>query len=171
MAYAAIIIASLALLATAWQLLELRRANAFPATIDLFREYRSDAMVAARRTLYLELGDLDPDLGISQLPGDVREAAERVGFYLDNVGVLIAHRQVSAKLVAGFLGVSSLNLWKALYPFVMHERGRRSTVYLNYFEHLAAEMEKIRIAEGVSTHLTPWVDSGQVSRRRFRQPL
>lgn len=171
MAYAAIIIASIAVLVTAWQLFETRRANALPATVDLFREYRSEEMVDARRVLYLELGDLDPDLGISQLPGEVREAAERVGFFLDNVGVMIAHRLVSPKLVAGFLGVSSLNLWKALYPFVMHERARRSTVYLNYFEHLAAEMEKIRIADGVKSNLTPWVDSGLAPRRRFRQPL
>jgi hypothetical protein len=170
-AYAAIIIASLALALTALQLAQSRKANAFPATVDLFREYRAEEMVHARRVLHQKLGSLDPDLGISQLPGEVRDAAERVSFYLDNIGVLIAHKLVHPKLVAGFLGVSSLNIWRVLYPFVERERTRRDTVYLNYFEHLAAEMEKIKIHEGVH-NLTPWFDSGRARPRRWlRQPF
>jgi hypothetical protein len=170
-AIAAIVISVLALLVATAVLYQATRANRLPAAVDLFREYRSPDMVQARRVLFQKLADENPNLGISHLPPDVRAAAERVGFYLDNVGALVAHRLVHRKLVAGFLGVSAQSQWKALLPYVNRERLNRDTVYLNYFEYLAAQMEKIEIEPGIR-NLTPWVDDGRPRPRRWlRQPF
>ena len=171
MAIAAIVISAVVLLVAAAALYQAAKANRFPAAVELFGEYRSYEMVNARRVLFQKLSDQNPNLGISHLPPEVREAAERVGFYLDNVGALVAHKLVSRKLVAGFLGVSAQNQWKALMPYVNRERLNRDSVYLNYFEYLAAEMEKIDIPGGLET-LTPWVDDGRPRPKRWlRQPL
>ena len=48
---AAVIVSALTMIIVALQVAEARKANALPATIDLFREYRSAEMEKARRLL------------------------------------------------------------------------------------------------------------------------
>jgi hypothetical protein len=171
MLLASILIAALVLLIAAFALWQATKASRLPATVDLFREYRSYEMVNARRILHQKLTDSDSNLGITHLPPETREAAERVAFYLDNVGALVAHKLVQRSLAAGFLGVSAKGHGEALSPYVFRERANRGTVYLNYFEYLAAEMEKVQIEQGVK-NLTPWIDDGRPRARRWlRQPL
>ncbi|MGB2711419.1 MAG: hypothetical protein WBC33_07865 [Conexibacter sp.] len=157
-AIAALAIAALAAAIAAWQLQETRKANAFPATVDLFREYRSREMVAARRLLSQTLPDLDAANGIRGLPDDVAQAALRVSHYLDNLGVLVAHDLLDPKLAAGFLGDSTLRLWSQLERFVVRERELRSpTAYLQYFEHLAATLHEVQ-PERVRAELRRWTE-------------
>jgi hypothetical protein len=77
-AVAALSVSAIAAWTSHSQLREARTSNAFPATVDLFREYRSSEMVAARRLLSQRLPDLDPASGISDLPDDVAQAALRI---------------------------------------------------------------------------------------------
>jgi hypothetical protein len=144
-AIVALVIAAIAVVVSAWQLREARRANAFPAALDLFREYRSPEMVKARRLLFDELPKMDRKGGIRALPDEVAQAALKVSHYLDNLGVLVAHGLLDPKLAAGFLGDSTLGLWRELSPFIRRERELRSpAAYQQYFEHLAATLEEVQ---------------------------
>jgi hypothetical protein len=144
-ALAALVVSAAAVAISARQLREAHRANTFPATVDLFREYRSAEMVAARRLLAAKLKTLDSATGIRGLPDDVAQAALKVSHYLDNLGVQVAYGLIDAKVVAGFLGDSTLRLWGELRPFVVQERTFRSPgAYLQYFEHLAATLKEIQ---------------------------
>ncbi len=131
---------------SARQLREARKANAFPAAIDLFREFRDPEFVADRRLLVGELRNCDPVLGMQGLPDGVREAAFRVSHYLDNVGVLVAHRLIDPEIAGSFLGASALNLWEELKEFIRRERVLRSFPdYQMHFEHLAATVASLRL--------------------------
>jgi hypothetical protein len=74
-AIAAVIVSALTMIIVALQVAEARKANALPATIDLFREGRSAEMEKARRLLTERLPDLDPARGMrsgscaARLPG------------------------------------------------------------------------------------------------------
>ena len=103
-AIAAVIVSALTMIVVALQVAEARKANALPATIGLFREYRTAEMEKARRLLTERLPDLDPASGMRGLPDDVAIAAVQVGLYLDNVGVLVARGLLAPELAAGFLG-------------------------------------------------------------------
>ncbi|MFI4989402.1 MAG: hypothetical protein ACHQHO_00610 [Solirubrobacterales bacterium] len=159
-AVAAFLVSAIAAWASLRQLHEARTSNAFPATVDLFREYRSREMVAARRLLSQRLPALDPANGISNLPDDVAQAVLRVSHYLDNLGVQVAQHLIAPELVAGFLGDSTLRLWSQLEPFIVSERRRRHPqAYLQYFEHLAETLRTLNPAE-MRTHLSKWEGEG-----------
>ncbi len=141
----ALVVAAISAFISARQLREAMRANAFPAVVDLFREYRSAEMVAARRLLSSKLPELEPVEGIQGLPDEVASAAIKVGNYLDNLGVLIARRLLDPEVAAGFLGDSALRLWRELSPFIQRERELRSpAAYQEYFEHLAVTLEEVQ---------------------------
>lgn len=157
-AVAALIVAVVAAFISVRQLREATRANAFPAVVDLFREYRSREMVAARRLLALELPSPEDAQAIRNLPDDVAQAALKVSHYLDNLGVLIAHGLLKPELAAGFLGDSTVRLWRQLEPFVIQERALRSpNAYLQYFEHLATTLHDVQPTR-VRAGLRSWTD-------------
>jgi hypothetical protein len=138
------------------QLREASKANAFPAAVDLFREYRNREMVAARRLLSEKLPTLEDAGGIRDLPDDIAQAALKISHYLDNLGVLVAHDLLQPKLAAGFLGDSTLRQWILLEPFILRERAMRSpSAYLQYFEHLAVTMKEVRPVR-VRAELKAW---------------
>ncbi len=158
-AIAALAVAAIAALISARQLTEATRANAFPATVDLFREYRSREMVAARRLLSQKLPVAEDATAIRDLPDDVAQAALKISHYLDNLGVLVAHNLLRPELAAGFLGDSTLRLWRQLEPFIVRERVLRTpNAYLQYFEHLATtlhEVQPVRVRADLKTWPNP----------------
>ena len=131
---------------TSWrQLSEVRKANSFPAVVDLFREYRTSEMVAARRLLSEKLPHIDPPCAIHDLPDDLADAALRVMHYLDNLGVMLHHGLVEPEIVSGFLGGSAARIWRELSGFIVRERASRPNgVYVEYFEHLVATLKVYR---------------------------
>lgn len=171
-AIAALVVAAGSAVISVWQLREARKANAFPATVDLFREYRARDMVAARRLLSEKLPNLDPAAGIRDLPDDVAQAALRVSHYLDNLGVLVAHELLDPRLAAGFLGDSTLRLWSQLEPFIAQERTLRSPkAYLQYFEHLAVtlhQVQPIRVREGLEAWEAMGENASSIQTRKFQ---
>jgi hypothetical protein len=127
------------------ELQETQKANAFPAAVDLFREFRDPKMVAARRRLLEELPELDPEIGIRGLPEDLQSAFLRISHYLDNLGVLVSYELMKPEMAAAFLGDSALQLWKTLEDFIAKERELRSfPEYQTNFEHLAATVEALQ---------------------------
>lgn len=145
-ALVALVVAIASAVISARQLREARKANAFPAAIDLFREFRDPAFVADRRLLLTELEHCDPAQGMQGLPDGIRQAAFRVSHYLDNVGALVAHRLIDPEIAGSFLGASALQLWEALKEFIRRERVLRSYPdYQMHFEHLAATVDSLRL--------------------------
>ena len=143
-AIAAVIVSMLTMIIVALQVAEARKADALPATIGLFREYRTAEMEKARRLLTERLPDLDPASGMRGLPDDVAIAAILVSLYLDNVGVLVARGLLAPELAAGFLGDSVLRMWRLLSPFIVRERELRTPPhYQHYFEHLAVTVQQV----------------------------
>ena len=148
-AVVALVVAIFSAAISVWQLREARKANAFPAAIDLFREFRDAAFVADRRLLLSELSNCDPEQGMSGLPDGINQAAFRVSHYLDNVGVLVAHKLIEPEIAVSFLGASALNLWQELAPFIRRERALRSYAdYQMHFEHLAATVDSLQLDSG-----------------------
>jgi hypothetical protein len=155
-AISALVVAIAAAVISARQLLEVEKANTFPATVDLFREYRTREMVAARRLISERLPQLSEESGFSGLPDDVAQASLKVSHFLDNLGVLVANDLLDPKLAAGFLGDSTLRQWVLMKPFIERERELRSpNAYLQYFEHLAATLHEIKPAR-VRAVLRKW---------------
>jgi hypothetical protein len=148
-AVVALVVAVISAIISARELREARKANAFPAAIDLFREFRDPDFVADRRLLLRELENCDPETGMSGLPDGINQAAFRVSHYLDNVGVLVAHKLIDPEIAVSFLGASALSLWQALSDFIRRERELRSYAdYQMHFEHLAATVDALQLDSG-----------------------
>jgi hypothetical protein len=145
-AVVAVVISLGAWIVSSRQLREARKANAFPAVIDLFREYRSDEMVAARRLM--KVGLPATACPVHQISDDnVRTAALRLIHYYQNIGVLLHHELIRPEIVSGYLGVSAQRVWGQLAAFIQLEREERQRhgegPYDRYFEHLIATIRQL----------------------------
>src|ERR1044072_3257326 len=121
---------------------EAQKANALSATVEFFREYRSEQMVADRRLVLATVRKLEnSDRGVTDLPNDTARAAIRLSHYLDHRALLVATDLFPAEMAPGFLGVTAVQLWEGLRPFIETERERRpGRLYLEHFEHLAVTL-------------------------------
>jgi hypothetical protein len=143
MAFASIVIALVALIVAGYALREARIANALPGALAFLGQYRD--LAADRRLIVSELA---PELGMSDIPAEIRDQVDRVSHYLDQLGFLVDHQLVKAEVVAGFMGDSIIRLWKILSPYVEAERQRRGEDdYQRYFENLAETMREIEPAK------------------------
>lgn len=107
---------------------EERNASQMQVAAAIFAEHRSREMRAARARIH-EFPPCDPRLGLEQLTGEDREAAELVSHFLDSVGVLISRHYLASDAIDAFLGGSALGMWRDLEPYIRAERtvnrGRR----------------------------------------------
>jgi hypothetical protein len=158
-AAAALLVAAISTVISVRSLREVRKANALAATIEFFREYRSEQMVADRRLVLSTVRKIkNSDKGITDMPNDVARAALRLCHYLDNLGVLMANGLFPADIATGFLGVTAVQLWSGLRPFIEVERRRRpGRLYLEHFEHLAVLLDEIDVTR-VRGRLRTWDD-------------
>ena len=150
MAWASLVISIAALIVailSAWYALRgARIGNALPGALEFLGQHRDFA--PDRRFIAQELtSTADVQLGIAELPEEIRERVVRVSHYLDHLGVLVERDLVDAKLVAGFMGGSIIWLWKVLGPYIEVERERRGEEYQMYFEDLAVRMQGIEPAK------------------------
>jgi hypothetical protein len=122
------------------QLEQAKNANALLTAIELFREFRG--MREARRVAFAVLpSGASP---MDQIRGDVIDLMH----LLDNLGMLVSERLVSAELVAGYMGDSVIALWDKLGPSIEADRKRRreageSDAFQEYFEYLARTMRDV----------------------------
>lgn len=144
-----VIALAVSLAAALRQLRLARHANVVPVLIDLFREHRSRPLMEARRFVYTELHQYNLSLGLMGLPDEqTRDAVRELMWFYDNLGVMVAHRVVDVEPLAGYLGGSVVDMWKALAPLVRAERGLRSIAsepdrWQLYFEYLAFRVEQV----------------------------
>jgi hypothetical protein len=162
---ATVLVAVIAVLISAFSLVianrsrrEAERGNSLGATVDLFREYRSDQMRTDRMLLRNTLeGIEEPSGGVTDLPEPAAQAALRLCHYLDHLGVLVEHDLFPLELVTGFLGVTSVQIWEELLPYIEYERDRREKrLYLEYFESLAVRVREFDVERLRRGRLNRW---------------
>jgi hypothetical protein len=137
-------------------------ANAFPAVIGMFGEYRSPHVSHARTQVFQGLEKRVDPAPLGQLPSDIRQHALTVCHYLDNFGVLVAEGLVDIRIAGRFLGDTAISLWIVLRPHIEAERQRRvrdgergGGDYLRYFEDLATRLNELH-PETVRANLKRW---------------
>jgi hypothetical protein len=144
------------------QVHQARIANAFPAVIDMFGEYRSATVSHARTQVFTGLRKTDDPAPLSRLPTEIREPALTVCHYLDNFGVLVFEGLMDAEIAARFLGNTAVALWERLLPHIDAERLLRQAEeqpggadYLRYFEDLAVTLNALN-PEHLRSKLKRW---------------
>lgn len=58
-----------------------------------------------------------PELGVSRLPDVARRRVRKVGFFYDNLGVLVVSGVVPEELVLGFFGTGMKKCWDVIKPY------------------------------------------------------
>ena len=133
------VIAAAAVVLTLRQIRLLARQNMSPVVLNAFREARTPEWFEARDYILERLGDeFPPECGIAGLPEEPRMRVRRVGFFYDNLGVLVAHRVVSEDVVLGFFGPGMVQLWDIVAPYFGREGERVGIRYLIFYEHLVS---------------------------------
>jgi hypothetical protein len=142
------IVAAAALLLSSRQITLLRRQNLSPVVLDAFREARTDEWFEAFDWIRADLATEHPaDLGVSGLPETARRRLRKVGFFYDNLGVLVVAGVVPEDLVLGFFGPGLQVCWDAMKPYFDVEGRARGLRYLVYYEHLVCLYNDRDVAE------------------------
>lgn len=143
-----------------------RQANHLPAYLSLLNEFRSREFNDHFRYVCDQLRqDHDPQLGISGLPPEAREAFYDVAYFLQNFVALRKLSIVDGRVLTTMNGRIVL-VWDAIEPFVKSEREiNRSTsdILFRVLEDFAMEVRD-RPLESFTTIL-------ERRRRRNRQRL
>jgi hypothetical protein len=131
------LVAVIALLLSLRQIGLLRRQNLSPVVLDAFREARTDEWFEAFDWIRADLArDHSPELGVSRLPEAARRRVRKVGFFYDNLGVLVVSEVVPEDLVLGFFGPGMKKCWDVMKPYYDVEGEIRGIRYLVFYEHL-----------------------------------
>jgi hypothetical protein len=116
--------------------------------LEAFREARTDEWFEAFDWVRLNLArEHSPELGLSGLPEDARRHLRKVGFFYDNLGVLVASGVVPEDLVLGFFGPGMATGWHAIRPYFEVEGKARGLRYLVFYEHLMVLHGEKSVAE------------------------
>jgi hypothetical protein len=131
------VVAAIALLLSLRQIGLLRRQNLSPVVMEAFREARTAEWFEAFDWIRADLArEYSPDLGVSGLPEVARRRVRKVGFFYDNLGVLVVSGVVPEDLVLGFFGPGMKKCWDVMKPYFDVEGGVRGIRYLVFYEHL-----------------------------------
>lgn len=118
--------------------------------LSLFSEYRQDDLKKARRTVFQIPESKDPYQRLGELPGNARVAGERVAYFFDHEGLLIAFDLTPAEPMVAIFGFGCHQLWLKLAPFIEAERQARGVkYYLGYFE-MFTDLAARRSAETIN---------------------
>ena len=142
------VVAAVALLLSVRQIRLLRRQNLSPVVMDAFREARTEEWFEAFDWIRADLArEHSPDLGVSGLPEVARRRVRKVGFFYDNLGVLVAAGVVPEDLVLGFFGPGMKVCWDSVKPYFDVEGRLRGLRYLVFYEHLVCLHEDKTVAQ------------------------
>ena len=84
---------------------------------------------------------------------------------LDRAWILIEENQIEARFIVDTYGEIFLRLWKALYPIVLYERGRRGEYYRKRAEALVELTQKYFLQKKQSTDYTAYHDPNKGGRK------
>lgn len=110
-----------------------------PVILESFKETRSATWFEAQEFVLTELaGKHESAGGHRGLPKAVRDHANTIGLFYDDLGKLVAHGMIDQNLIIGSYGTNIVRLWDALAPYVYGERQQHGLHFWIYFEDLAA---------------------------------
>jgi hypothetical protein len=133
----AAVAAAIALLLSLRQIRLLTRQNLSPVVLEAFREARMDEWFEAFDWIHADLArEFSPERGVSGLPIVARRRVRKVGFFYDNLGVLVVAGVVPEDLVLGFFGPGMQKCWDVIKPYFDAEGAMRGIRYLVFYEHL-----------------------------------
>lgn len=143
----AAVAAFVAAFAAIYQSSLLKRAIHLQATVELMRQYTVDFWTD-RNTVDFDLAKRIPELlrnnpkmGFDELPEKDRDAARRISFFFDLLGLLVKKGYVSKDTFISFLGGSAIIHYRILRPFIENERKKRPR-FQKYFEDFVAKSVK-----------------------------
>jgi hypothetical protein len=84
--------------------------------------------------------ECSPEAGVSGLPERARARVQKVGFFYDNLGVLVAYGVIPEGLAIGGFGVGMREAWEVLRPYLRREAVIRNLDYMVYFEDLVCRL-------------------------------
>jgi hypothetical protein len=121
---------------------ETQKATRLDAYGELFREYRSPEMLAARKRIL----SFTYDCKLERLPLRDCRMAEMVSNYLDQIGTFVKLDDLAFEPSEAFLGGSALNMWEKLWPIIRAERdkGGSRKSYQEHFEYLVVRLRRSR---------------------------
>lgn len=83
-------------------------------------------------------------MGFRELHPDDQIRVKHVSHFYDHIGLVIAHKIVSEKLLTSFMGESAKITWDILEPFILKERElfgpKTNGEYQMFFEDLVARV-------------------------------
>jgi hypothetical protein len=142
------VVAVIALLLSVRQIGLMRRQSLSPVVLDAFREARTEEWFEAFDWIRTDLAQAhSPELGVSGLPEVARRRVRKVGFFYDNLGVLVAAGVVPEDLVLGFFGPGMKASWDSVKPYFDVEGRVRGLRYLVFYEHLVCLHNDKTVAE------------------------
>jgi hypothetical protein len=143
-AFAALAVSVVAVVATT--LIGIRQArlangsNHLPVILKAFKESREPGWFEDQEYVLNELTTEFPDpVAWRNLPDDVRARVNTNGIFYDDLGKLVAHGMIDEDLAIGSYGMTVVQLWDVLAPYVYEERSHTSNFWI-YFENLAARI-------------------------------
>ena len=123
------------------QISEMRRATYATSYKAVYDMLQADDVRLARRIVFTRLSNKTPDTWSE----DEIQAAEKVCYTYDCVGIMARNKIVPEKYVADSWGDSLRRSWAVLEPFVKLSRTQRSSAeFWNEYEWLSLEAEKYR---------------------------
>jgi hypothetical protein len=113
-----------------------RNANQLPIMNDIFGEIRSAQFRRQEEILWDKLPTLGHDVAYSQLPDDLREAADNVYLTYLMLAYVVSLRIVDRKLAILPVHYRVVRTWDVVSPFVVQERKLRGyeLSFLNLLE-------------------------------------
>jgi hypothetical protein len=123
----AIVLSAMALGVSTWlavrQVFLSKKANHLPAYLDLLSDFRSREFNDHYLYVCEKLArEHKPDLGISGLPDDAREAVYDIAYYYQAFAILIFTRIVDEDVILALFHWRIIRVWESIAPYVTRER-------------------------------------------------
>lgn len=139
-----------------------RQQQLLPFISEMLNEFHKPAFkeLLSYVTDQLELDLPQPEKAFRSLDVETRRKLRPLTSYFNEVGLLVADRAISARMVAGMMGGSIAESWQVLAPYIYARRMERDNDpnYYAYFEHLAAciaDLDPVRLAEELNLKKLP----------------
>lgn len=118
-------------------------SNSYPVVSEMFKEFRS--LEFKEHLNYVTntfLKDNKVELGINNLPEEVKSHVKIVSHFFDHLGVMVANNVADKNLVICYLGGAAEEVWNVLSLNIKFERDfRPNGLYQEFFENLVWEIK------------------------------
>lgn len=122
-----------------------RNSNSLPATWELLAQWQKPELIEAFDFIMRELGDYDPDEGLTGLPSEARVKVLNVAYFLQHVALLIILDIIDERSFTTFLRARVVSAWEEAGPFILKERALNPAAGPEFMSLLEAWAAKARL--------------------------